>query len=62
MDSVNPYLNYKCIYSEYTNDCGVIVCLYVNELLIFCTDMASVLENKKYLISSFKMENLLKEI
>ena len=29
----------KCIYSKFTNDFGVIICLYVDDLLIFGTNM-----------------------
>lgn len=48
----------KCIYSKFTKDCGVIVCLYVDDMLIFGTNMKGVCETKKYLTSMFKMKDL----
>ena len=48
----------KCIYSKFTNDYGVIICLYVDDLLIFGTNMRGVYETKKYLSSQFKMKDL----
>ena len=51
----------KCIYSKF-NDCyGVIICLYVNDMLIFGTNTERIYETKKYLTSRFKMKDL-KEI
>ena len=40
--------------SEY----GVIICLYVDDMLIFGTNLKGVNETKKYLTSKFKMKNL----
>jgi hypothetical protein len=48
----------KCIYSKFTKDYGVIVCLYVDDMLIFWTNMKSVCETKKYLSLMFKMKDL----
>jgi hypothetical protein len=48
----------KCIYSKFTKDYGVIVCLYVDDMLIFGTNMKGVCETKKYLTSMFKMKDL----
>jgi hypothetical protein len=48
----------KCIYSKFTKDYGVIVCLYVDDMLIFGTNMKGVCETKKYLTSLFKMKDL----
>jgi hypothetical protein len=48
----------KCIYSKFTKDYGVIVCLYVDDMLIFETNMKGVYETKKYLTSMFKMKDL----
>ena len=45
----------KCIYSKFTNDYGVVICLYVDDLLIFGTNMKGVYEIKEYLNSKFKM-------
>ncbi|KAH9722428.1 hypothetical protein KPL70_006731 [Citrus sinensis] len=48
----------KCVYFKYTNDFGVIICLYVDDLLIFGTNMQGVDDTKKYLTSQFKMKDL----
>ncbi|KAH9666952.1 hypothetical protein KPL70_020856 [Citrus sinensis] len=48
----------KCIYFIFTNDFGVIICLYVDDLLIFGTNMQGVDDTKKYLTSQFKMKDL----
>ena len=48
----------KCIYSKFTNNFGVIICLYVDDLLIFGTNMKGILDTKKYLTSQFKMKDL----
>ena len=49
---------YKCIYSKFTNNFGVLICLYVDDLLIFGTNMKGILDTKKYLTSQFKMKDL----
>uniref|UniRef100_A0A2N9H5D4 Reverse transcriptase Ty1/copia-type domain-containing protein n=1 Tax=Fagus sylvatica TaxID=28930 RepID=A0A2N9H5D4_FAGSY len=48
----------KCVYSKFTSEYGVIVCLYVDDMLIFGTNMLGVCETKKYLASVFKMKDL----
>jgi hypothetical protein len=48
----------KCVYSEFTVEYGVIVCLYVDNMLIFGINMLGVYEIKKYLASMFKMKDL----
>jgi hypothetical protein len=48
----------KCIYSKFTDCYGVIICLYVDDMLIFGTNMEGISETKKYLISKFKMKDL----
>ena len=48
----------KCIYSKFTSDYGVIVCLYVDEMLIFGTNMLGITETKNFLTSKFKMKDL----
>ena len=45
----------KCVYSKFTVEYGVIMCLYVNNMLIFEINMLVVYETKKYLASMFKM-------
>uniref|UniRef100_A0A2N9F1H7 Reverse transcriptase Ty1/copia-type domain-containing protein n=1 Tax=Fagus sylvatica TaxID=28930 RepID=A0A2N9F1H7_FAGSY len=48
----------KCVYFKFTVEYGVIVCLYVDDMLIFGTNMLGVCETKKYLASMFKMKDL----
>jgi hypothetical protein len=48
----------KCVYSKFTSEYGIIVCLYVDNMLIFGTNMLNVCETKKYLASVFKMKDL----
>ena len=48
----------KCIYSKFTNNCVVIICLYVDDLLIFGTNMKGISDTKNYLASQFKMKDL----
>ena len=48
----------KCIYSKFTNEYGVIICLYVDDMLIFGTNMIGINETKKFLMSTFKMKDL----
>ena len=44
----------KCVYSKFTVEYEVIVCLYVNDMLIFGINMLDVCETKKYFVSMFK--------
>ena len=48
----------KCMYSKFTKEYRVIVCLYVDDMLIFGTNMKGVCETKKYLSSMFQMKDL----
>ena len=48
----------KCIYSKFTENYGVIICLYVDDMLIIGTNMDGVQDTKKYLSSQFKMKYL----
>jgi hypothetical protein len=48
----------KCVYSKFNVEYGVLVCLYVDDMLIFGTNMLGVCETKKYLASMFKMKDL----
>ena len=49
----------KCLYSKFDNSgSGVIICLYVDDMLIFGTDQHQVDETKKFLSSSFDMKDL----
>uniref|UniRef100_A0A2N9ECZ6 Uncharacterized protein n=1 Tax=Fagus sylvatica TaxID=28930 RepID=A0A2N9ECZ6_FAGSY len=47
-----------CVYSKFTVEYGVIVCLYMDDMLIFGTNMLGVCETKKYFASMFKMKDL----
>ena len=46
------------IYSKFINNCGVIICLYVDDLLIVRINMKDIHDTKKYLNSQFKMKDL----
>ena len=48
----------RCIYSKFTKDYGVIVCLYVDDMLIFGTNIKGINETKEYLSSCFQMKDL----
>ena len=48
----------KCIYSKFINEYGVIVCLYVDDLLLFGTNISGINKVKEYLSSNFKMKDL----
>ena len=48
----------KCMYSKFTKEYGVIVCLYVDDMLIFGTNMKGACEIKNYLSSLFQMKDL----
>jgi hypothetical protein len=45
----------KCIYCKFTNDFGVIIYLYVDDILIISTNINDVNDTKKYL--TFKIQN-----
>lgn len=48
----------KCIYSKFMKTYGVIICLYVDDMLIIDTNMDGVNDTNKYLSSRFKMKDL----
>ncbi|GJW85150.1 zinc finger, CCHC-type containing protein [Tanacetum coccineum] len=49
----------KCVYSKFDNSGkGVIICLYVDDMLIFGTDQNQVDKTKKFLSSSFSMKDM----
>lgn len=48
----------RCIYSKFTKDYCVIVCLYVDDMLIIGTNMKGIDETKAYLSSCFQMKDL----
>ena len=48
----------KCIYSNFTESYHMIIYLYVDDLLIFGTNLEGAFETNKYLTSKFKMKDL----
>jgi hypothetical protein len=44
----------KCMYSKFTKDLSVIICLYVDDMLIFSTNMIGIVETKRHLTLSLK--------
>ncbi|GJY07722.1 zinc finger, CCHC-type containing protein [Tanacetum coccineum] len=49
----------KCAYSKFdSSDKGVIICLYVDDMLIFGTDQNQVDKTKKFLSSRFSMKDM----
>ena len=48
----------KCIYKKLNNNEGVIICLYVDDLLIFGTSFNVVHNTKCFLVSKFDMKIL----
>ncbi|GJV48735.1 zinc finger, CCHC-type containing protein [Tanacetum coccineum] len=48
----------KCVYSRFVNGKGVIICLYVDDMLIFGTDLEQVQMTKKLLSENFDMKDL----
>ena len=48
----------KCIYSNFINNECVIICLYVDDLLIFGTSFDVVYDTKCFLASNFDMKDL----
>ncbi|KAJ9684091.1 hypothetical protein PVL29_016537 [Vitis rotundifolia] len=48
----------KCIYSKYEDNTCVVICLYVDDMLIFGTNLEVVCETKKFLGSKFDMKDL----
>ncbi len=48
----------KCIYSKFDNGKGVIICLYVDDMLIFGTDLEQIENTKKFLSNNFAMKDM----
>ncbi|WJZ95597.1 hypothetical protein VitviT2T_014356 [Vitis vinifera] len=48
----------KCIYNKYEDNTCVVICLYVDDMLIFGTSLEVVCETKKFLVSKFDMNDL----
>ena len=48
----------RCVYKKFSSDSGVIICLYVDDMLILGTDMDVVKSTKDLLSSNFDMKDL----
>nr|GEW77296.1 zinc finger, CCHC-type [Tanacetum cinerariifolium] len=48
----------KCVYSKFDSSGGVIICLYVDDMLIFGTDQNQVNKTKKFLSLMFSMKDM----
>ncbi|GKA00712.1 retrovirus-related pol polyprotein from transposon TNT 1-94 [Tanacetum coccineum] len=48
----------RCIYTKSTKEYTVVICLYVDDMLIIGTTLDGILETKSYLSSNFKMKDL----
>ena len=48
----------KCIYSKVENNLCIIICSYVDDMLIFGTNLQVVIETKNFLRSKFDMKDL----
>ena len=48
----------KCLYSKTYGDYLVIVCLYVDDVLILSDDMKGIIETMRFLSSTLKMKDL----
>ena len=49
----------KCYYSKFDNHGnGVIICLYIDDMLIFCTSLVHIQETKNFLSKSFQMKDV----
>ncbi|KAL6337961.1 hypothetical protein AAG906_005928 [Vitis piasezkii] len=55
---VVPEREKKCIYNKYEDNTCVVICLYVDDMLIFGTSLEVVCETKKFLGSKFDMKDL----
>ena len=48
----------RCVYNKFSGDSGVIICLYVDDMLILGTDMDVGKSTKDLLSSNFDMKDL----
>ncbi|GJS58887.1 retrovirus-related pol polyprotein from transposon TNT 1-94 [Tanacetum coccineum] len=48
----------RCIYSKFIKDYGVILCLYVDDILIVGTNMKCINETKKFLSTCFQIKDM----
>ena len=49
------WINDKCAYSKCNGDQNVIICLYVDGMLMFCTNLKQVEDTKEFLLESSKL-------
>ena len=47
----------KCLYSKICDDYAIIVCLYIDDLLILNNDMKCIIATKKFISSIFNMKD-----
>ena len=50
----------KCVYDKFNGDKGVVICLYVDDMLNFGTDFEQVESTKRCLSQNFDMKDLAK--
>ena len=48
----------KCMYSKFTKDFSVLIWVYIDDMLIFSTNMIEIIETKRYFTSIFKKKDL----
>ena len=48
----------KCVYSKFCGNDGVIICLYVDDMLIFGTNLKQVEDTKNFLSNNFAMKDM----
>ena len=48
----------KCVHSKIIDERGVIICLYIGDMLIFGTDTDAVKVTKKFLSSKFSIKDM----
>lgn len=48
----------KCIYFKFTKNCVVVVCLYIDDIVIIGINIKGINKIKKYLTSQLKMKDL----
>ena len=48
----------KCVYSKFDDNVGVIICFYVDDMIIMGTCLDVVIETKKFLSSSFDIKDM----
>ncbi|KAK3022258.1 hypothetical protein RJ639_047808 [Escallonia herrerae] len=48
----------KCVYNKFDGSKGVIICLYVDDMLIFGIDLEQVVKTKKFLSDNFEMKDM----